>query len=1528
MFSAGGEEMEHRTCKRNRRKGAFTLAEFLVVVAITMILAGVSFVAVIHYKSRLRRLEMDQTAKEIFLAAQNQLSLEVAGGRMERLLAENPDSEDKLGKKITAGEEELYYILYQPGEEGSNDTEDIRQRLLPFGSIDETVRTEGSYIIIYDPGLGEVRETWYSDRYVFQTTDLGSEELAQAAASPEKRERYHGEAIGYYNGDPLNDPEITPDAQLKKPDLELFNKDVLYAKVADYMSGTSSHKMKLWVEGVSSGAKGWIDLDDYSREKRVIKVGTGVTSYVILDDVTWDGGRFAGLDKELKRSDGGNDKKLIAGEDLLIYAEASNSEGSVISDVKRSNSIFQDITENKVLVSSIRHLENLDYRISGFNPKTDGEMIGLTQAEDGSGLYTVSQQTDLSWISFRNKVVTEIHNKHNLAERTEDHISVYYMTGSGTKAQLTKTEKGCYAPVEPQFALSYEGNTHKIEDLKVDVKGTSMAGGCFGRVRKDLSVKDLKLVRPDITAETSSGAVVGFGDGDRGGDGSETLSITVENVLVQYPKMASSGTKKGTDPLEVDSGAVVGAFNGKELTIKNTMAANTYRKSFTGAGDADAANDLAPEDEAKYEIWSNTGAAGGLVGSVTGQLTISGCASSVYVNAYGFAGGLAGRVSENGVSRPAVIENSYVGGHTSAGKFLIHPTPYEENFNNTPGHYNIVSRHETAGGIAAVLPAGSQIGHTYVTASIYVYSDVYGAVPAASEENTQMNKANAMQDKSAFVTAYGNINAGGGSTVEGKTAADETFRYCYSASMVNGAWSLCYSDSLKTYFEGDNQITPKNAYSYDKTLTSTYPMLTVVQLIQADPAASDMIRQDQESDDTQPKQIPKFTRVHVGDWMVPEKEEPEETGMKVNNGNRLWVDYVLDIPENSGTGTDQEPLQVSFSIKGKSNGNTVYYLVKFYPDLSQIKFVEDVSATTIENAYKDKYNWGWPVSWSDISSLTTRRIEVTETGEKQIKVRLYLDSKAFVRAGIQYLDWNDNYIKAGDNLVIQASDKHAIPDDTDPIDDKNNSYFDELIYDETTGTYTAKVANSRHLLNLNFYDKNEFNITNVEQTDNILWTDDPSVPANTEAYCKELSEAYPDRDVIIYDGWGADRGYTLAGSFKSIQNTDIHSYDGKSHIIAGLRILPPKSGEQSTALFTTNDHLTVKNLNIKDPYIQAGASGAAVIMDTAGEINDYSNVKDGTYLNLENIRIYGDDVSLQGWSAGGAIVKAGVDQFTMKNVHVYGKNLLVGGSFGNSVIGGLAGQIKANTMEISNCSFSGYISGKNFQNGAGGLVGNLDMSGYVDGPNKEQPLIKNCYVAGRNMDYPYKTMIGNDDQFQAPYNISGYSNVGGLIGEGKGRLKIENSFSMAGIFSYMRGNEGSAGGLIGRYDNSSKLTVDTCYFGGRIGRVTQGAGNDPVIGYLIGRTDKKGSGTSETTDANITNCAYRAWAASDAPIGNIWGSVSGIQADLTQFRIRGTDVPADTIVYDENLKNQTYPYTVWTKRQDNQTETYRGDWNN
>ncbi len=109
--------------------------------------------------------------------------------------------------------------------------------------------------------------------------------------------------------------------------------------------------------------------------------------------------------------------------------------------------------------------------------------------------------------------------------------------------------------------------------------------------------------------------------------------------------------------------------------------------------------------------------------------------------------------------------------------------------------------------------------------------------------------------------------------------------------------------------------------------------------------------------------------------------------------------------------------------------------MKFYPDLSKIMYIEEIDASKVELAYNEKI-LGVGRHRGQILINYQRKVEVTETGEKQIKVRLYLDNKAFVRSGFKYLYWQDNYIKAGDNLVIQASDKHAIPDGTDPIDDK------------------------------------------------------------------------------------------------------------------------------------------------------------------------------------------------------------------------------------------------------------------------------------------------------------------------------------------------------------------------------------------------------------------------------------------------------------------------------------------------------------
>ena len=52
-----------------------TMAEMLIVVAIIAVLGGVAFIAVNNHQRTLGQLERDGIAKEIFVAAQNHLTM-------------------------------------------------------------------------------------------------------------------------------------------------------------------------------------------------------------------------------------------------------------------------------------------------------------------------------------------------------------------------------------------------------------------------------------------------------------------------------------------------------------------------------------------------------------------------------------------------------------------------------------------------------------------------------------------------------------------------------------------------------------------------------------------------------------------------------------------------------------------------------------------------------------------------------------------------------------------------------------------------------------------------------------------------------------------------------------------------------------------------------------------------------------------------------------------------------------------------------------------------------------------------------------------------------------------------------------------------------------------------------------------------------------------------------------------------------------------------------------------------------------
>ena len=163
--------------KRLDRKG-FTLAEVLVTVAIILILAGVTFVSVVQYQKNLRLMEMDGTAKEIFIAAQNHLSVAQASGDLDRLAEKakknaTGTTASAIGTKLSStpsyannASGEYYYVIHNVNsgiESYPPDGSDaILRMMLPFGALDETVATSGNYAIVYELKSASVVAVLYS----------------------------------------------------------------------------------------------------------------------------------------------------------------------------------------------------------------------------------------------------------------------------------------------------------------------------------------------------------------------------------------------------------------------------------------------------------------------------------------------------------------------------------------------------------------------------------------------------------------------------------------------------------------------------------------------------------------------------------------------------------------------------------------------------------------------------------------------------------------------------------------------------------------------------------------------------------------------------------------------------------------------------------------------------------------------------------------------------------------------------------------------------------------------------------------------------------------------------------------------------------------------------------------------------------------------------------------------------------------------------------------------------------------------
>lgn len=827
--------------RKNNRRG-FTMAELLIVVAIIVILTGVSFVAVQAHQKNLAQLEADTVAKEIFFAAQNHLTMAEGQGYLGDTINYGTPTSYTHDDGTTVTDNVYYVTMNTPGSFPANS---ILNQMLPFGSIDDTIRASGNYVIRYQSKPARVLDVWYgrrtnelyAGRYDADPCGISIDNLASHS--------YGGKVVGWYGGDEaleggaiLNAPYIEVEnaerliVRIKTADV---NKDADGNEIKDADGNAVSVSVKLIIRGKTSGAMAAIPVLPDQNQRVKASTTDGFDYDIILDDITMaydtgrmDGGHFADITTDMASTTSTTVPAIdvlagtafIPGENITVQAVAFSNTALASIDYSNewtTNSLFADAVDadeenlgstdseagpRKALISNMRHLANLDRMISGVNTVNTSKL----------SIVAAQQTADLIWSS-------KTKNPDAFTEAIQN-ACVY------KKGESTHTDEGCWLPVNIDYDLIYEGaepgdadaaddadkvaRSHSISGVKVSAKDGNPAG-LFGTVAADVTIRNLELIDFDITAASGNAG-------------------------------ALAGTLSNPD--------------GAKVTVENVLARNT--DSFDKLETA--------------TVKSGSGAAGGLIGKMTGA-DVAKCAAALVVESTNSnAGGLVGE--SNGGS----IKASYSGGHTNVHSY----------YKNGAGIYNVTAG-RCAGGLVGNV-GFVNIDHCYSTCS--ASGDTAGGLVGRTEGPVENSYATGLVNGTNAGAIAGNIlssnqfvncqyleiineiTTGGAVSylppVPGWAPSDET-KVPTGSVKLTGVSRADYSAASYADFSGA-KADWKDALSYDGTLINLYNVEsdsgekqpkynfnTVEQLGDVAVVA--------EADETDPVD---FVATHYGDWPAPE----------------------------------------------------------------------------------------------------------------------------------------------------------------------------------------------------------------------------------------------------------------------------------------------------------------------------------------------------------------------------------------------------------------------------------------------------------------------------------------------------------------------------------------------------------------------------------------------------------------------------------------------------------------------------------
>lgn len=645
----------------HRRNRGFSLVETLAVVAILVILLGVSAVGAAYYRDYLKITELDNAAREIYMAAENRAVLLGGGGQLDKAL----EGEGAATLAEGGGEASSVYV---------DESKALSLGLLSGGAVDPALLDEKFYIV-YDRASGAVTDVFYAEGGQIQGIERAFQ-LAEQGRDARMRPGGGEPMLGYYGG---QQQARDPFAPLPAPEVmvEIENAERLTVKVTFTIPEEARKLMGGYNETALSGNTrrlvelNYPGMDPVTifdsqdplasasfRSRLVSTAGTlssGKISYTwVLDELDTNAARDNGRHfREIFNKPGAS-----YGEDFTVSAEITIS-----ADGRRPVSASGQDTDNSLFAArsggdtarleNVRHLQNLDQETSQTGNKTAA--LQLVDID----CYHTTPYPEYEFVPIANKDLLSFDGGWSVGEdgtRRRNEILDLHVTEKSARGKkgaglFSRTNDG--TPAKP---VTFTG----IRLIDAEVSAPKTSGALAGVAGNNSLFKDVQVLNAAVDGRTASGGVVGSIGyaSDSHSDTTVFENIRVVNTQVNCDDAAGgvAGRVLGTVQAGDFKNCWVYWEAEEQQDVRDLMLGNGY--IYDG------------DDSGAYKI---TGAsAGGLVGELrrAGDPSIStliqNCLAATTVRGTASAGGFIGH-SDSNTSIQDSYTDCYLSGPAAAG---------------------------------------------------------------------------------------------------------------------------------------------------------------------------------------------------------------------------------------------------------------------------------------------------------------------------------------------------------------------------------------------------------------------------------------------------------------------------------------------------------------------------------------------------------------------------------------------------------------------------------------------------------------------------------------------------------------------------------------------------------------------------------------------------------------------------------------------------------------------------------------------